>query len=189
VLLVIGVLFLAAATAQAGLSRPDLLQVSDDYFTDSDQPSGVDDAWAWLHMFSSQVSGSVGISATSGDTSAGFTGAIGDFDKATKTSKLATLINRKNTYMTAWTHTIDSDDSVAENVRLEDCSLRIAAKDEDDDGSADSAKWKLDCKSDALSRIGLSEGAQLRLLEIFESADANRTDAEALSYHGKGPLD
>ena len=184
-LLGIAVLFLAAPAAQAGhLERPDLLQV-DDYFYDTDQPSGVDSAYAGLSMNGSIVTGSVAITVTSGFSSAGFSGSIQDFDKATKTSNLAWLINRKNTYMTAFTFDGDDDSTILEN-QLEDCSLRIKARDDDDDGSADSARWWLDCKSDALERIGLSEAAQMRFLEIFDNVDPNGVNAKALSYTGRG---
>jgi hypothetical protein len=138
-------------------------------------------------MVGSRVGGSIGMTVSSGDYTAGFSGDIRDFDKATKTSELATLINRKNTYMSAWTHNfVEDDGSERSLVRLQDCSLRIAAKDEDDDGVADSAKWKLDCDSDALTRIGLSQGAQNRLLEIFENVDPEGADAKALSFSSKG---
>jgi len=187
-LLGIGVFFLAAATAQAGhLGRPDLLQV-DDTFTDTDQPAGVSSAWAELLMTDgSRVEGSIGITVTSGTDSAGFSGQINDFDKATKTSKRVQLTNKANTYMTAFTYnTVPNTGSSVSEEMLEDCRLRIAAKDDDDDGSADSANWALVCNGDALSRIGLSQAAQDRLIELFKNVNPKGDNAKALTYRGNG---
>lgn len=183
----IAVLFLAAGAAQAGhLERPDLLQVNDT-FSDTDQPAGVS-AWADLDMAGDNAEGSAGITVTSGTDSAGFSGDMQDFQKASKSATRARYHNNKNTYMTAFTYnTIPNTGSSVSEVLLESCRLRITATDTTDDGVADEANWALVCGTNALADIGLSQAAQDQLILLFKNVNPTGDNAKNLTTRASGP--
>ena len=183
-------LMLMAGVAHAGhQERPDLMQIDDETFTDTNQPSGVTGE-ANLSMSGSDCCEvEVDLTVSNGTTRAGFGADMQDFDKAMKTPKTSQYKNRKWTWVHAFTYVNGTTNSFVGSSSMEHCKVRITAKDTDGDLDPDEAKWSMGCNKKILDDLGMSSAAQDRFLAVFKEMKPKGTSAKKLSYSGKGPLD